>query len=113
MKLKNKMSGYIGFDISVVLMVIVLALGIWAAVEERKYKKRMAEVEVKQEEFKREYIKENPLMIPLINAYYECQNKPYKVIEGCLDNTAKNAEEKQKLERYLTSLSEIYMDGLK
>lgn len=112
MKFKNKISGYMGFDILVVLMVIVLALGI-CTVGERKYKKRMAEVEVKQEEFKREYIKENPLMIPLINAYYECQNKPYEVVEGCLDNTAKNAEEKQKLQKYLHSLGDIYMEGLK
>lgn len=109
----KKMKGGLAFDMFLVLMLIICGLAIWYGIFNHQHKKRMIQIEAKQDIFKKSYIKDNQLMIPIINAYNECESKPVRVVEGCIKHIATNDEDRQKLENYLKSLSEIYIDGLK
>ena len=109
----RKTKGGIAFNMFFVLMLMVCGFAIWYSMLNRQHDKKMIQIENKQQEFKQSYIKANPLMIPLINSYMECESKPVKVVEGCVRHIALNDLDRQNLENYLKSLSEIYMDGLK
>lgn len=108
MSLKNTQYGNIIIDIQIVLCFLAIVLTAGFMISTSIHEKTIEKIEAKQELFTNEYIVKNPLMIPVINAYKECQNKSYKVVEGCIAYTTKNAQEKQKLENYLYSLEVIY-----
>lgn len=108
----NKMKGFITYEVFMCIVIILLILAFILSSRNTQNKIKITEIEVQQEQFSKDYIKKNPEMIPVINAYLVCDAQKVKVIEGCVDHTVKNDTDKQKLESYLKSLSEIYVKGL-
>jgi hypothetical protein len=109
----KKMKGGRASSMFYLLIIIICGFLIGYSILNIQHKKRIIEIDKQQEIFKQTYIKENPLMIPLINAYIECENKTVKVVEGCIKHISTNDTDRAKLQNYLSSLGKIYMKGLK